>query len=175
MNDSTLSDTDMTNNLREVQPNDFQYSSEQLSHEIDNDMSDDDDHALQYNKWPVDDKSDDEESLSMDTSSPRKRLTLEDMNKTLYFNWIKPVVKSVCTDKVDEIEEEIGSRDKAINSLLPLIRKTARQTVANLLIDIAKMKKDVFYQTIVTTAENLIKNNKLTLPFARQSKCTRNK
>ena len=28
------------------------------------------------------------------------------------------------------------------------------------------MKKDVFYQTIVTTAESLIKNNKLTLENA---------
>ena len=46
--------------------------------------------------------------------------------------------------------------------MLPDIRKTLRQTVANLLIDIALMKKDVFYRTIMTTAESLVKNNKLT-------------
>ena len=92
------------------------------------------------------------------------------MNKTLYFNWINDVVKSVWKDKVNQIEEELGSRDKAINSMLPEIRKTVRQTVANLLIDITKMRKDVFYRTIMTTTESLIDNNKLTLENAiRQS------
>ena len=54
--------------------------------------------------------------------------------------------------------------------MLPEIRKTVRQTVANLLIDITKMRKDVFYRTIMTAAESLIDNNKLTLENAiRQS------
>jgi hypothetical protein len=102
--------------------------------------------------------------------SRRKRQKIEEMDKTIYFKWINDVVKSVWKDKLDEIEEELGSRDKTINSMLPEIRKTVRRTVADLLIDIAKMRKDVFYRTIMTTAESIIDNNKLTLENAiRQS------
>ena len=105
----------------------------------------------------------------MDTNR-RKRQKIEEMDKTIYFKWINDVVKSVWKDKLDEIEEEFGSRDKAINSMLPEIRKTVRRTVADFLIDITKVRKDVFYRTIMTTAESIIDNNKLTLENAiRQS------
>ena len=183
--------TDMTNVIRGTPS--YQNQMEQLSDESDIDMPtcDDcgimfgDDYALQkhvkqwcvarktshgqadFNEWPKDDISDDEEY--MDTSR-RKRQKIEEMDKSIYLSWINPVVKSVWKDRVDEKEEELGSRDKAVYSMLPEIRKTGRQTVANLLIDFTNMKKDVFYQTIMATAESLVDNNKLTLENAiRQS------
>ena len=44
----------------------------------------------EFDKWPEDDISDNDEF--MDTSRPTD---LKDMNKTIYFNWFSPVVKSV--------------------------------------------------------------------------------
>ena len=191
LNVEEQTNTDMANVIRGTPS--YQHQMEQLSDESDINMPTCDDcgllfgdiNALQkhvkqwcvankyshgeseFNRWPEDDSSGDEEY--MDTSRPKQQ-NLEDMNKTIYFNWTNDVVKSVWSDKIDEIEEELGSRDKAINSMLPEIRKTVRRTVANFLIDIAKMKKDVFYRTIMTTAESLIDNNKLTLENAiRQS------
>ena len=86
---------------------------------------------------------------------------LQSTNKDLYFKWITSTVRKTWDDKVQEAEEELGSENKAINSLLPNIQKTMRQTITDLLIDIMKMKKDVLYQTLMKTAETFVKNNKL--------------
>ena len=82
-------------------------------------------------------------------------------NKDLYFKWIRSTVRKTWDDKVQEAEDDLGSENKAINSLLPNIQKTTRQTLTDLLIDITNMKKDVLYQTLMRTAETCVKNNKL--------------
>ena len=114
------------------------------------------------------------EDEDVEVNSPQKKQErediqknkLEDTNKDLYFPWTKPHVKAKWLDVVKEQEDEMGSENRAINSMLPDIQKTTRHTLADFLVDIAKMKHDILFKTLMTTAESLVKNNNLDMESA---------
>ena len=89
----------------------------------------------------------------------RQKASIEDLNIDLYFPWTKPHVKSEWLDKVKQKEEEMGSINRAINSLLPGIQKTIRQVLGNFLLDISNIQQDALYQTLMKTAQSLMQNN----------------
>ena len=114
---------------------------------------------LEYEEEP------DPKRRALDT--PDDSVKLVNMDKDIYFHWTNPKIKREWEDKVEEkAEEEDVSRNKAINMLLPEIRKSARHVVTELLIDVMKMKQDVFYQSMMKTAESLVKHNSLDMESA---------